>query len=223
MTERAKPSSDVMEMNRGIVRGIWCAGAALLAGGACSPAGPRPVASYDRTTRQLVRLATDLNGDGRVDQWTYMAGPRPLRAEVDADGDGRIERWEYFGDSGVLQVIGTSSAGDGVEDMWSWAADEGGERRVDVSRGRDRVVDRREFYRGETLVRAEEDGNLDGLADKWEIFEDGRLAEVRLDTTRRTGRPDRRLRYDAAGEFAGLEMDADGTGRFVPVDRGARP
>jgi hypothetical protein len=175
------------------------------------------VASYDELTRRLVRVSSDTNGDGRQDQWAYMDGPRPLRAEADTDGDGRIDRWEYFDETGVLRVIGTASAGDGVEDTWSWAPDPGGERRVEVSRVRDRTIDRREFYRGERLVRAEDDANADGHAEKWEIYEAGRLREVRVDTTARQGRPDRRLLYDDAGRFSGLEMDADGRGRFVPL------
>lgn len=171
---------------------------------ACAGGGDRPSASYDAATRRLVQMASDLNGDGRVDQWTYMDGNRPVRAESDADSDGRIERWEYFDLSGSLLRVGTSSAGDGIEDTWAWAEDEAGERRVDISRSRDGAIDRREMYRGDSLVRVEEDANRDGRPDAWQTFENGRLREVRLDTTGQ-GRADRLLRYDADGHYVGGE------------------
>jgi hypothetical protein len=173
-------------------------------------------------TRRLVRLSVDLSGDGRADQWTYLAGSRPLRTEIDADGDGRIERWEYFDPAGALAVVGTSSRGDGTEDAWSWAETPSGERRVDLSRSADRALDRREFYRGDALVRVEEDTNGDGIADRWERYEGGRLRELALDTSRRLGRPDRRLLYDESGAFSGLEDDHDRDGQFTPRPRGDR-
>lgn len=171
---------------------------------ACAGGGDPPSASYDAATRRLLQMASDLNGDGRIDQWTYMDGNRPVRAESDADFDGRIERWEYFDQSGSLLRVGTSSAGDGIEDTWTWAADAAGERRVDISRGRDGAIDRREVYRGDVLVRVEEDADRDGRADAWQVFENGRLREVRLDTSG-TGRADRLLRYDADGRYVGAE------------------
>jgi hypothetical protein len=180
----------------------------------CAAPATAPVPSYDETTRLLVRLSADLDGDGRADQWTYLTGSRPLRSEIDADGDGRIERWEYFGPAGALTVVGTSSRDDGTEDTWSWAASASGERRVDLSRTGDRTIDRREFYRGDTLERVEEDTNGDGRADRWEHYDAGRLREVTLDTSRRHGRPDRRLIYDERGQFVAVEEDPDRTGQF---------
>lgn len=187
---------------------------------ACSPAGPAPEASYDPFTRRLIQITVDLNRDGRPDGRTYMDGNRVLRAEADTDGDGRVDRWEYYAQS-ELQRVGTSSRGDGVEDTWTWAPGPDGLRRVDLSRRRDRAIDRREFFRGDTLVRAEEDTNLDGRADKWEQYEGGVLRQVELDLTRSRGRPDRRLLYDAAGRFVTIMADDDGDGRFE-VLTGAR-
>jgi hypothetical protein len=188
----------------------------LLAGATgCTQSVQAPVPSYDEVTRRLIRLSADLDGDGRADQWTFLEGSRPLRTEIDADGDRRIERWEYFDATGALAVVGTSSRGDGTEDTWSWAEDQAGERRVDVSSARDRAIDRREFYRGESLVRVDADTNLDGLIDRWERFDGGRLREVSVDTTRRRGRADRRLLYDESARFTGLEEDSDGDGVFT--------
>ena len=56
----------------------------------------RAVPSYDDFSGRLVQLSADQNGDGRIDQWTYLDGNRPLRGEADLDADGRVDRWEYF-------------------------------------------------------------------------------------------------------------------------------
>ena len=176
----------------------------------------RAVPSYDTTTRRLVQLAGDLDGDGRLDQWTYLDGNRPLRGEADSDGDGRIDRWEYFDSTAKLERVGLSSRNDGVEDTWTWV-ERDGERRVDRARGRDRRIDRREFLRDGQVMRAEEDANGDGRADRWDRYEAGVLREAAFDTSFAIGRPDRRLVYDARGRFVRAEADPDRDGRFEIV------
>jgi hypothetical protein len=173
---------------------------------------PQPV--YDQQSRQLVRLDWDANGDGHIDQRTYFVGARAARTEVDSDRDARVDRWEYVNASAEVTHVGSSSANDGVEDTWTWPANAAGEVRIDRAQYRDRVIDRREFLRQDTLIRAEEDANRDGQVDKWETWEDGVLVMAAFDTTFATGRPDRRLRYEG-GRFAYMETDVDGDGRFV--------
>jgi hypothetical protein len=136
-----------------------------------------------------------------------------LRTEVDANADGRVDRWEYVVGSQVVRV-GASSRHDGVEDTWT-ARSETGEVIVDRALAGDRRPVRREFYRDDALVRAEEDTNADGVTDKWETFDGGRLRTVGFDTSGKTGRPDRRLVYDPAGRFEYMEIDAEGDGVFV--------
>ena len=68
-------------------------------------------------------------------------------------------------------------------------------------------------------MRGEEDTNGDGLTDKWEAYESGRLRTLAFDTTQRAGRPDRRLVYDEAGQYASLEIDANRDGQFERVNR----
>ena len=167
----------------------------------------RIVPSYDEFTGRLLRLSADQNGDGRIDQWTYLDGTRPIRGEADADGDGRIERWEYFDARSTLELVGTSSRNDGIEDTWAWAAPApDGELHVARSRQRDRRLDRHEYFRGGTLARVEEDTNHDGAIDKWERYDRSVLREVGFDTTFKNGRPDRRLVYDARGRFVKVEQ-----------------
>jgi hypothetical protein len=177
--------------------------------------GMAPTAIYDRETRRLIRLESDLDSDGRIDQRTYMNGNVPLRAEADLDGDGRIDRWEYFDASALLRTVGTSSAGDGIEDTWTWAVTADGVRRVDRSRRRDRYVDRTEYYRGDSIERAEDDTDGNGLVDKWEAFEAGRLRQVAFDMNH-DGRAERRLVY-LDSQRVTVEADEDGDGQWQAV------
>jgi hypothetical protein len=178
----------------------------------------RTVPSYDTYSSRLVQLSADQNGDGRLDQWTYMDGAKVFRGEADRDGDGRIDRWEYFAEDSSLIKVGGASRGDGVEDMWTDPAPaSGAELHIARSLQRDRRADRHEYFRGDVLVRVEEDTNADGRIDKWDRYEGAVLREVAFDTTFSSGRPDRRLRYDARGQFAAVESDPDGDGHFTPV------
>lgn len=204
--------------------GVISAGGAF-AGCGNDARGRRIVPSYDPFTSRLVQMSADQNGDGRIDQWTFLDGNRPLRGEADTDGDGRIDRWEYFDTGSVLVSVGTSSLNDGIEDTWTFVAPTvRGETRIVRSRNRDRQWDRIEFFRGIELVRSEDDTNGDGQPDRWDRYEGNVLREAAFDTTLRRGRPNRRLVYDAAGRFAAIEADQDGDGSFerLPSDA-ARP
>ena len=195
---------------------------ALAAGCVSAPQERRAVPSYDDFTGRLIQLNADQNGDGRIDQWTYLNGTQPVRGEADTDGDGRIDRWEYFDSTAMLTLIGTSSRGDGIEDTWTYplpAAN--GETRIVMSRNRDRAFDHREFYRGDALVRTEDDTNRDGRIDKWQRYDGAVLREAAFDTSLATGRADRRVQYDAKGRFVLVEEDRDGDGKFVGVDNAA--
>jgi hypothetical protein len=151
----------------------------------------RAVPSYDVFSGRLVQLSADQNGDGRIDQWTYLDGNRPLRGEADLDADGRVDRWEYFDARAALILVGSSSRGDGVEDTWTRPSPTAaGEVHVSTSRMRDRLADRHEYFRADQLVRAEEDTNADGRIDKWERYEGALLREASFDTSFVNGRPD---------------------------------
>jgi hypothetical protein len=179
--------------------------------------GVEPQPSYDPVTRQLTRLDVDTDQNGLIDQRTYLSGRTPLRSEMDTNEDGRIDRWEYVTPTGELVMVGSSSRNDGIEDRWTFAAEHNGERRVDVSTGRTRHIDRREFYRGSELARAEEDSNEDGLPDKWEEYAEGQLRQLSFDSSRAAGEPDRRLIYDQGGKVTRVEQDVDRDGRFEVV------
>jgi hypothetical protein len=168
---------------------------------------PRRVTpSYDEFNRRLIALYADQDGDGRVDQWSYFEGNRPLRGEKDADGDGRIDRWEYFDADARLFKVGSSSLGDGIEDTWTWPTGEDGVARIERARARDHRVDRREFFTNGTMTRAEEDTNGDGRIDRWDRYEGAVLRQAEFDTTFRGEGPNRRVVYDASGHFLRVEV-----------------
>jgi hypothetical protein len=190
---------------------------ALAAVSACSNASSearkRISAEYDEATGQLRLLKYDANGNGKVDTWSYMDGPRVKRIEIDSDEDGKIDRWEYYDADRQLEKVGFSRARDGKEDAWSFIGPDGSIVRIEVSTRRDGKVNRTEHYQNGLLTTAEEDSDGDGAIDKWENYDGERLAWVAFDTVHR-GTPDRRLIYSAAGA-AQMEFDADGDGRFV--------
>lgn len=202
--------------------------AIVVASASCIGFEDAPAPCYEASSRRLVRLDTDANGDGVIEQRTYLNGNVPFRTEIDTDADGRVDRWEYVDRRAQVIRVGTSSRNDGREDQWVFPASDDGRVRVDRSTERTSRVDRREFYRGQVLERAEEDTNQDGVFDKWERFEGGVVREIAYDTTHSAGRADRRLVYDAQGKFLRIEQDPDGDGRFViaetpaPGDTSAR-
>jgi hypothetical protein len=187
----------------------------------CYPIGAAPAPSYETSSRRLVRLDVDNDGDGFIEQRTYLNGNVPMRTEIDTDRDGRVDRWEYVDGRAQVVKVGASSANDGREDQWVYPATAEGEQRVERSTERTLRVDRREFYREGAIVRAEEDTNQDGVADKWERFDGGVLREVGFDTTHAAGRANRRFVYDAQGKYLRLEADDDGDNQFEAVQAAA--
>ncbi|HEY2908264.1 MAG TPA: hypothetical protein VGJ29_20330 [Vicinamibacterales bacterium] len=188
---------------------------------------PRPAAperlqpEYDQKTGKLRLLKYDSNGDGKIDTWSYMDGPRIVRIEIDKDGDGKIDRWEYYRADRTLEKVGFSRANDGKEDAWSFAGPDGAVVRIDVSTHRNGRVDRIEHYERDVLVRAEEDTDGDGTLDKWETYEQSRLVSVSYDTTHHRGAPDRRMVYGADGS-ARVEAIGPGEDRSAKSQTGAR-
>jgi hypothetical protein len=189
---------------------------------ACAPGPSAPAVrpSYDVYSGRLIQLGADQDGDGRLDQWTYLDGTRLLRGEKDSDNDGRIDRWEYFGPEQQLLMVGSASRNDGVEDTWTMVERVNGEGRIDIATGRDRVADRHEYYRAETLLRVELDTNADGRLDRWDRYENGVLREVQFDTSLSASRADRRLLYDPQGRFVAAEADDDRDGVFTLLSPG---
>jgi hypothetical protein len=191
---------------------------ATLIGPACSnPDGARTKETtrptYDKSTGKLTELTYDANKNGTIDTWTDMDGPRPLRSRIDRDEDGRIDRWEYYDETGALAKVGFSRRENGTPDAWAFSGADGAVARVDSSSSGDETrIDRREFYEGGVLVRAEIDANGDSRIDQWETYASGALKTAAMDENG-DGAPDRRLTY-AGGALVLVESEPDPAGTF---------
>lgn len=206
-----------------MVRGVLAILIALIVVACRNPEGDRIRATskgkYDPKTGRLIELTYDRNKNGLIDTWVRMDGARPVDATSDTDEDGRIDRWEYYDDAGRLVRVGESRGKTGRPDLWAYLSPDGSVDRVEfveVSNvtGREGVV-RREFYRGTTKLRAEEDTDGDGVMDRWETFENGRTRTVEFDDARtRDGKPAQRLTYDDRGALVSVESEPDGQGGY---------
>jgi hypothetical protein len=179
--------------------------------------------TYDRTTGKLTELTYDADKNGRIDTWTDMDGAKPLRSRLDRDEDGRIDRWEDYDDKGQLARVGFSRKNDGRPDAWAFAGADGKLQRIELSTAADeKKIDRWEHYDASValnaegtgaLVKAEEDTNGDGRADKWETYENGAIRTASFDENG-DGAPDRRLTYDRS-TLVLIETQPDASGTFA--------
>jgi hypothetical protein len=174
---------------------------------------------YDPQTGKLIEITYDKNENGRVDTWVRMDGSHPASARIDSDEDGRIDRWEEYDAQGRLVKAAESRARTGQPDMAAFIGADGSPERIEFTEvsnvtGREGVV-RREFYERGAKVRAEEDTDGDGVMDRWEQFEGGRLKTVEFDDSRkRDGRPTQRFTYDERGGLVLIETEPDGRGGY---------
>ena len=172
------------------------------------------IPSYDKTTGRLVEITYDRNKNGKIDTWTEMEGAKPLRSRIDLDEDGKIDRWEHYGDKGSLTKVGFSRKQDGREDAWAYSGPDGTVARVEISStGDEHKIDRREFYEGDGLARAEEDTDGNGKIDRWETYDSGALKTAAMDEGG-DGIPDRRFTY-AGGALVLIESAPDASGTFT--------
>jgi hypothetical protein len=164
--------------------------------GSAAPANERVTAVYSKETGRLEELASDRNGDGKVDTRAFMDGVRVERVEIDRNRDGRADRWEYYGPN-------TSGGAPQIE-------------RAEESEGPNGRITRREHYDAGRITRVEEDTDGDDRVDKWEYYTQGLLSRVELDFDGR-GKPTQRLFYGPGGNVRGVESDPEGDGTFTPV------
>ncbi|MGE0702680.1 MAG: hypothetical protein AB7P22_01960 [Vicinamibacterales bacterium] len=154
-------------------------------------------------------MTTERSGDGKIDTWAFMDGPRLQRIELDRDADDLPDRVEYY-DAPASPDTAAPFGGAIIS-------------RAEEFGGPDRAVVRREFFEGGVLRRVEEDVDADGRVDKWEEHTEGRLTRVDLDVQKR-GVADRRLIYGRGGvERIELDPDGDGVFELAPVQPEARP
>jgi hypothetical protein len=206
--------------------------AAVLLAAACSrtppAAGEAPKAEFDETTHRLKSVFYDANKNGKNDSVSYMDGTRIVRVELDMDENGKVERWDIYNEDRTLQKVGLASRNDGVMDNQAYYTSAGVLQRIEVSTKRDGRFDRTEFYESNVLVRSEQDTNGDERSDKWETYAPIKattpglppytITSSAFDETG-SGKPTRRLIFGARGTIARIEVDPDGDGKFVPLER----
>ena len=161
-------------------------------------------AFYDRWGR-LQRIEYDSNGDGRADHVARHDGrKRPYQVDVDVDFDGRPDRWERYDDEGRLLRVGAASGPERAPDVWEVPGPGGETARREHDADGDGVPERVEVLEAGRVAQVQLDADRDGRIDRWQEWRDGRLAGEDLDTDG-DGRPDRRLRYDARGKVQSVE------------------
>ncbi len=129
---------------------------------------------FNQQTGELETLIYDVDGDLRLDNWTYWENGHRVRHEIDDDEDGRIDRWHFFdvndAEDAVPEREGFSSVDDGVMDAWRYFEKDGELERIEFLNGSsDRVV-KTEFYSRGALMRTEADTDGDGEVDDRVVF-----------------------------------------------------
>ncbi|MGH9884205.1 MAG: hypothetical protein ACREBE_01665, partial [bacterium] len=132
--------------------------------------------------------ATDRDGDGRPDLWTYTKNGRPVLEALDEDHDGRVDRNLHYDDRGRLVSSDDDLNGDGVMETTSLYEDGRLSRRRSDSNG-DGQADTWTFYKGDQVLRTEVDRDGDGFRDEITTYANGQVEREEVDRNG-DGRPD---------------------------------
>ncbi len=169
-----------------------------------------------------VSATIDTDENGVIDRWEYYDAQGKLIKVGESRGaaDRATPPPGTTPASGVpgLPLPATPDKQTGKPDTWAYFGPDGKLTEtefLEVSNTTDKEpVVRREFYANNIEVRAEEDTDGDGVMDRWERFENGRLVSVDFDDGH-DGKPDRRFVYDAAGGLAEIDSAPDAEGHYT--------
>ncbi len=78
---------------------------------------PRVKQIANDVTGELEVLAWDMDGNLRLDTWSYLEEGRLLRREFDDDEDGAVDHWCYYRPDQSLERHERDTDGDGVADV----------------------------------------------------------------------------------------------------------
>jgi len=158
--------------------------------------------------------ATDRDGDGRPDLWSYTKGGRPSLEALDEDHDGRVDRNLHYDDRGRLVSSDDDLNGDGVMETTSlYEAGRLARRRSDSNA--DGQADTWTFYRGDEVLRTEIDRDGDGFRDEITTYAKGEIDREEIDRNG-DGRPDVLSIYlDGQISEKREDLDFDGTPDMV--------
>ncbi|MDR2114787.1 MAG: thioredoxin family protein [Planctomycetaceae bacterium] len=66
--------------------------------------------------KNMLRLFSDANGDGRVDQWSYFQNGVEVYRDIDANGNGKADQYRWFNNAGTRWGIDANE--DKIIDYW---------------------------------------------------------------------------------------------------------
>jgi hypothetical protein len=90
----------------------------------------------------IIRVESDTNADGKIDEWVYYEGGAPVKGEKDLNGDGNPDTTLIYDVKGIIIRSEADANGDGKIDEWV-------------------------YYEAGKPVKAEKDANKDGKPDTW--------------------------------------------------------
>jgi antitoxin component YwqK of YwqJK toxin-antitoxin module len=90
----------------------------------------------------ITRAESDINGDGKIDEWVYYEEGAPVKGEKDINGDGEPDTTLAYDLKGIIIRGESDTNGDGKIDEWV-------------------------YYEAGKPVKAEKDTNKDGKPDTW--------------------------------------------------------
>jgi len=155
---------------------------------------------------KLTRLLYDQNGDKKADVvMLFYPNGKPRQVEADSDFDGKIDRWQYYSEKGVAEKEGYSRAGNATPDTWQYFDVKGNITRREIDENGDGKVDRVENFQNGRVAAVGIDSDGDGKIERWQTWVGGRMVSEEIDSDG-DGISDRRLRYGANGQFAGMDV-----------------
>jgi hypothetical protein len=122
--------------------------------------------SRPETGGPVVRKEVDLNGDGKIDMWTWFApdGAR-TKESLDLDYDGKIDETVIYEKNIRVRVEGFTSGRDRADTFKYYEKSK--LVRIERDRNNDGQIDCWEYWENETVDRIGEDNDYDGNVDQW--------------------------------------------------------
>lgn len=134
----------------------------------------------------------DLNRDDKPDQWTLSgAGGKVLRVERDLNFDGVVDLWQYPGPNGGFVEEEMDLDHDNKVDVVVYYREDGSIEHKELAIEFAGIFTVFKYYDiKEELLRVEQDEDADGKIDRWDYYEEKRLARTGWDEDD-DGLPDR--------------------------------
>lgn len=119
----------------------------------------------DSNDRPL-RTESDLNGDGRIDVWTWYARDGAVdRSAYDLDFDSHVDVTAFFEKGVVVRKEVFHGFGE-KPDTFKYF-EKGKLQRIERDRNNDGRIDTWEYWENDQIDRIGEDANADGTVDRW--------------------------------------------------------